>query len=238
MNKWKRKLFFNTAGLILTAPFKFINWCSDGERVYKIRIILMYVVFFILLLVGIFDSHMFSNSTAFWETAFVIVLVMVILKVAGGVIQFGFELLWMFTEPLAEMYDNMRLVRPWYKKSAKESTEKHTYEEWERMNGNDSFHDNYTISREEAIRLFALHEPYTLDELKKKRRILQKFYHPDSGGNEIMSKRINQAFDMLAKGAVKKAAEQHQENTNTQRGKDHENKGEEKNEKITRSLHQ
>lgn len=233
---WKMKLFFNTLGLIVMAPFKFMNWCFDMEKVYKAKMILMYIVFFILLGLGIFDSHMFANSQNFWSTVFVIALVMLALKLASSIIILAFDVLEAFTAPLAEAYDNMMLYRYWYKKFAKEGIGGAYQSKGNYSNQNNAAYDEYTLTKEEAMRLFAVKEPFTIDDLKKKRRILQKFYHPDAGGNEIMSKRINQAYDLLEKYTTKKT-ETKQENNKGGNDFHQERKGEEKNEKGFRSLH-
>lgn len=54
----------------------------------------------------------------------------------------------------------------------------------------------------EARELYGFTGEFTRDELKKRKRELQKKYHPDNLGNLEMAKKINVGFDHLKKIAV------------------------------------
>lgn len=54
---------------------------------------------------------------------------------------------------------------------------------------------------DEAKALFGVELPYTTTDIKRKRNILIKKYHPDLGGSEEMCKRINEAYTLLLKFA-------------------------------------
>lgn len=55
------------------------------------------------------------------------------------------------------------------------------------------------ISREEALAILGLSEPYTKDDvIKAHRRLMQKL-HPDRGGNDYLAAKVNRAKDLLLK---------------------------------------
>jgi DnaJ-class molecular chaperone len=52
---------------------------------------------------------------------------------------------------------------------------------------------------EKARSIFMLSENYTMDELKKARKMMLKVYHPDTAGEGVTreSQIINKAYDLL-----------------------------------------
>lgn len=54
-----------------------------------------------------------------------------------------------------------------------------------------------TLSEKQALELFEMKKPYTLDELKKRRMDLLKKVHPDQGGSNMMARLVNDAFEVL-----------------------------------------
>lgn len=76
--------------------------------------------------------------------------------------------------------------------------------------GSDSYHDpgrgsavrNGSAQLEEAQLIYAVRMPYTTDEIKQKRNILLKKYHPDNAeGSEEMCKKINECYRILCRYA-------------------------------------
>lgn len=55
---------------------------------------------------------------------------------------------------------------------------------------------------EQAEKLFGVTAPYTRDEVRDARNRLLKKHHPDVGGSEEMTKRINAAYELLVEHAT------------------------------------
>ncbi len=53
------------------------------------------------------------------------------------------------------------------------------------------------LALEEAMKTLGISKPFTIEQLKKKRKQLAVKYHPDQGGSVEMCAKINAAFDLL-----------------------------------------
>lgn len=52
-------------------------------------------------------------------------------------------------------------------------------------------------TEKQALELFEMAKPYTLDQLKKRRMELLKKVHPDQGGSNMIARMVNEAFELL-----------------------------------------
>ncbi|OUC52247.1 hypothetical protein B7939_02160 [Eggerthia catenaformis] len=91
--------------VIISAPFKFISWCCEEERIYTIKDVLLALFLAICVLNGILNSHMLSSVGNFIGNAIAIAVIMFIFSIAGGII--SYILIWIgtFALPIAVLYE-------------------------------------------------------------------------------------------------------------------------------------
>lgn len=53
------------------------------------------------------------------------------------------------------------------------------------------------LSEKQALELFELTRPYTLEKLRARRMELLKKVHPDQGGSNMMARMVNEAYEVL-----------------------------------------
>ena len=67
--------------VIISAPFKFISWCCEEERIYTIKDVLFSILLGMCIIKGIIDNHMLSSTGSFIANVVIIAITMIILNI-------------------------------------------------------------------------------------------------------------------------------------------------------------
>ncbi len=73
------------------------------------------------------------------------------------------------------------------------------YRYWQRYRGGKPAATSTAMTRQQALDILALKEPFTKDDVEGAYRHLSKRVHPDVGGNDYFMRLITQARDVLIK---------------------------------------
>ena len=77
------------------------------------------------------------------------------------------------------------------------ANQKQERQERRERQGGDNSRSAPSNAMSDALDLFELKQPYTLEQLKKRRKELMLRVHPDHGGSNMMARMVNEAFDLL-----------------------------------------
>lgn len=98
----------------------------------------------------------------------------------------------------------------------RESRDNRTYGSWNSWESHDRYDDSGSNESsgkscgnssteddlQRARRIFNLRSVYTVEELRKRRRVLMKQIHPDEGGSKHTAQEVNAAYDILKNHAA------------------------------------